>query len=70
MTDTYEAGIVEPAHAKEQALASAAEAANLVLKIDDIIAADELSTSGDGDEGGAPGGAGGMGGMGGMGGAM
>jgi hypothetical protein len=41
-----------------------------VLKIDDIIAADELSTSGDGDEGGAPGGAGGMGGMGGMGGAM
>ncbi|SMP02224.1 thermosome subunit [Halobellus salinus] len=68
--DTFDAGVVEPAHSKEQALSSATEAANLVLKIDDIIAADELSTSGDGDEGGAPGGAGGMGGMGGMGGAM
>ncbi|RLM59758.1 thermosome subunit [Halobellus sp. Atlit-31R] len=69
LEDTFEAGVVEPAHAKEQALASATEAANLVLKIDDIIAAGDLSTSGDGDEeGGAP--AGGMGGMGGMGGAM
>ena len=68
--NTFDAGVVEPAHSKEQALSSATEAANLVLKIDDIIAADELSTSGDGDEGGAPGGAGGMGGMGGMGGAM
>ena len=63
--NTFETGVVEPAHSKEQALSSATEAANLVLKIDDIIAADELSTSGDGDEGGAPGGAGGMGGMGG-----
>jgi thermosome len=69
VVDTYEAGVVEPAHSKEQALSSATEAANLVLKIDDIIAAGDLSTSGDGDEGGA-GGAGGMGGMGGMGGAM
>ncbi len=68
--DTFEAGIVEPAHAKEQALTSATEAANLVLKIDDIISAGDLSTD-KGDEGGAPGGApGGMGGMGGMGGAM
>jgi thermosome len=66
--DTFEAGVVEPAHAKEQALSSATEAANLVLKIDDIIAAGDLSTAGDDDEGGAPGG--GMGGMGGMGGAM
>nr|WP_284011066.1 thermosome subunit beta [Halomicroarcula sp. YJ-61-S] len=70
--DTLETGVVEPAHAKRQALSSAVEAANLVLKIDDIIAAGDLSTSGDGDEGGAPGGApGGMGGMGGgMGGMM
>ncbi|WP_424016801.1 thermosome subunit beta [Halorientalis pallida] len=67
--DTYEAGVVEPAHAKEQALSSATEAANLVLKIDDIIAASELSTEGDEEEGG-PGGPGGMGGMGGMGGGM
>ncbi|WP_186311037.1 thermosome subunit beta [Halorubrum depositum] len=66
--DTAEAGVVETAQAKEQAIASAAEAANLVLKIDDIISAGDLSTGGDGDEGGAP--AGGMGGMGGMGGAM
>jgi thermosome len=67
--DTYEAGVVEPAHVKRQATASATEAANLVLKIDDIISAGDLSTSGDEDEGGAPGG--GMGGMGGgMGGMM
>ena len=68
VVDTADAGVVETAHAKEQAIASAAEAANLVLKIDDIISAGDLSTSGDDDEGGAPGG--GMGGMGGMGGAM
>ena len=66
--NTTEAGVVETAHAKEQAIASAAEAANLVLKIDDIISAGDLSPGGDDDEGGAP--AGGMGGMGGMGGAM
>jgi archaeal chaperonin len=70
--DTFEAGVVEPAHAKEQALSSATEAANLVLKIDDIISAGDLSTEGDGDDedmdmGGM---GGGMGGMGGMGGAM
>ena len=64
VTDTFDVGIVEPAHAKEQAIASATEAANLVLKIDDIISAGDLSTKGE-DDGGA-GGAGGMGGMGGM----
>ncbi|RLM72262.1 thermosome subunit [Halorubrum sp. Atlit-8R] len=68
VVNTADAGVVETAHAKEQAIASAAEAANLVLKIDDIISAGDLSTSGGDDEGGAPGG--GMGGMGGMGGAM
>jgi len=67
--NTLDTGVVEPTHAKRQAVSSAAEAANLVLKIDDIIAAGELSTSG-GDEGG-PGGPGGApGGMGGMGGGM
>ncbi|MFC7113798.1 thermosome subunit beta [Natronoarchaeum sp. GCM10025703] len=72
IVDTYDAGVVEPAHAKEQALTSATEAANLVLKIDDIISAGELSTDKGGDEAGGPGGApGGMGGMGGgMGGMM
>ncbi len=65
--DTFDAGVVEPAHAKEQALASATEAANMVLKIDDIISAGDLSTEGDGDEGEDMGGMGGMGGgMGGM----
>ncbi len=68
--DTFEAGVVEPAHAKEQAVSSATEAANLVLKIDDIISAGDLSTDKGDDEEGAPG-AGGMGGgMGGMGGMM
>ncbi len=73
VVDTLDAGVVEPAHAKTQAVSSAAEAANLVLKIDDIIAAGDLSTSGGEEEGaGGPGGApGGMGGMGGgMGGMM
>ncbi|WP_135663938.1 thermosome subunit beta [Halorhabdus rudnickae] len=68
--DTYEEGVVEPAHAKTQAISSAAEAANLVLKIDDIIQASGLG-GGSGDDGpdlggagGAPGGmGGGMGGM-------
>jgi thermosome len=68
--DTFEAGVVEPAHAKEQALTSASEAANLVLKIDDIISAGDLSTDKGDDEGGPGGMGGGMGGMGGMGGAM
>ncbi|WP_092694169.1 thermosome subunit beta [Halorientalis regularis] len=69
--DTYETGVVEPAHAKEQALSSATEAANLVLKIDDIISAGDLSTEGDEEEGGPGGAPGGMGGgMGGMGGGM
>jgi len=63
-------GVVETAHAKEQAISSAAEAANLVLKIDDIISAGDLSTDKGDDEGGAGGMGGGMGGMGGMGGAM
>jgi chaperonin GroEL (HSP60 family) len=66
--DTFEAGVVEPAHVKRQAMSSATEAANLVLKIDDIISAGDLSTEGEDDEGGAPGGMGG--GMGGMGGGM
>jgi thermosome len=68
--NTYDAGIVEPAHAKRQALSSATEAASLVLKIDDIISAGDLST--ESDEEGGPGGPGGApgGGMGGMGGGM
>ncbi|WP_128477214.1 thermosome subunit beta [Halorussus pelagicus] len=70
IVDTLDAGVVEPAHAKEQGVSSATEAANLVLKIDDIISAGDLSTDKGDDEGGAGGMGGGMGGMGGMGGAM
>ena len=66
VVDSYDAGVVEPSAAKQQAIASAAEAANLVLKIDDVLDAGE----GDDDEGGPGGAPGGMGGMGGMGGAM
>ena len=66
--DTFEAGIVETANAKKQAVSSASEAANLVLKIDDIISAGDLSTEGEEDAGGPGGGMGG--GMGGMGGGM
>jgi len=69
VVDTFEAGVVEPAHAKRQALSSATEAANLVMKIDDIIAAGDLSTSGGEEEAGGGPGAGGPG-MGGMGGGM
>ncbi|WP_350355372.1 thermosome subunit beta [Haloglomus halophilum] len=68
VVNTYDAGVVEPAHAKEQALSSATEAATLVLKIDDIIAAGDLSTEGEEEAGGPGGGMGG--GMGGMGGGM
>ncbi|WP_149785241.1 thermosome subunit alpha [Halorubrum aquaticum] len=70
-------GVVEPLRVKTQAIESATEAAVMILRIDDVIAAGDLKGGGtddDGDEGGpggAPGGmGGGMGGMGGMGGAM
>ncbi|MDD5418541.1 MAG: thermosome subunit alpha [Methanomicrobiaceae archaeon] len=60
------AGVIEPLRVKTQAIASAAEAAIMILRIDDVIAASKMA-------GGPPGGApgmeemGGMGGMGGMG---
>jgi thermosome len=48
VVDNFEAGVIEPLTAKYQALTSASEATNLVLKIDDIIAAGDL---GDDDPG-------------------
>ena len=71
-------GVVDPLRVKTQAIESATEAAVMILRIDDVIAAGDLKggqTGDDDDEGGAPGGApggmgGGMGGMGGMGGGM
>ena len=74
VVDTFDAGVIEPAHSKEHSLTSATDAANLILKIDDIISAGDLSTEGDGEEEmedpGMGGMGGGMGGMGGMGGGM
>ncbi|MFO8114151.1 MAG: TCP-1/cpn60 chaperonin family protein, partial [Halorubrum sp.] len=70
-------GVVEPLRVKTQAIESATEAAVMILRIDDVIAAGDLKggSSDDGGDEGGPGGApggmgGGMGGMGGMGGAM
>ena len=59
-------GVVEPLRVKTQAIESATEAAVMILRIDDVIAAGDLSggkvDSDDDDGGDMPGGAGGMGG--------
>ncbi|AUV83570.1 thermosome subunit [Salinigranum rubrum] len=76
--DMEEEGVVEPLRVKTQAIESATEAAVMILRIDDVIAAGDLKGGGsdDGDDedmppgGGMGGMGGGMGGMGGMGGAM
>ncbi|MCH2453805.1 MAG: thermosome subunit [Halobacteriales archaeon] len=46
VVNTFDAGVIEPTHAKRQAVSSATEASNLILKIDDIIAAGDLGKSG------------------------
>jgi chaperonin GroEL (HSP60 family) len=58
--DMLKAGVVEPLRVKTQAISSAAEAAVMILRIDDIIAS---SKSAPAAEGAPPGGMGGMGGM-------
>jgi thermosome len=78
--DMSDEGVVEPLRVKTQAIESATEAAVMLLRIDDVIAAGDLSGGqvdpddggdGGGPPAGGPGGmGGGMGGMGGMGGAM
>jgi thermosome len=76
VVDMESEGVVEPLRVKTQAIESATEAAVMILRIDDVIAAGDMKGgSGDDDEDdapGGPGGAGGMpgGGMGGMGGGM
>ena len=57
VADFRKLAVVEPASVKRQAISSAAEAAQMILRIDDVISAKDLG-------GGAPG-AGGPGGMGG-----
>ncbi|NJE84375.1 thermosome subunit [Thermococcus sp. CX2] len=56
--DMIERGIIEPLRVKKQAIKSASEAAIMILRIDDVIAA-KLSKP-EGGEGGMPGGMGGM----------
>ena len=46
VVNTFDAGGIEPTHANRQAVSSATEASNLILKIDDIIAAGDLGKSG------------------------
>jgi thermosome len=68
----FDEGVVEPKQTKTQAVQSASESAEMILRIDDVISASGMG-GGDGEAGGGPpGGAGGMpgGGMGGMGGMM
>ena len=61
--DMYQRQVFEPLLVKEQVIRSATEAASMILRIDDVIAASKMKAPP-----GPPGGGGGMGGMGGMGG--
>jgi thermosome len=61
-SDMMKAGVIEPARVKSQAIRAAAEAAQMILRVDDVIAARATS----GPPPGAGGMGGGMGGMGGM----
>ncbi|MFB6291912.1 MAG: thermosome subunit alpha, partial [Candidatus Nanohaloarchaea archaeon] len=57
----FEKGVVEPKQTKTQAVQSASEAAEMILRIDDVISASGFDSDGGGGEaGGPPGGAGGM----------
>jgi chaperonin GroEL (HSP60 family) len=44
--DTYERGIFEPLAVKEQIIKSATEAACMILRIDDVIAAGKMRETG------------------------
>lgn len=61
--DMYTRGVIEPLKIKTQAVKSASEAAEMILRIDDVISAKDLSKA---DAGGPPMPPGGMGGMPGM----
>jgi archaeal chaperonin len=62
--DMWKQGVVEPLKIKTQALQSASEAAEMILRIDDVIATRKPQGSGAPPGGMPPGGMGGMGGMG------
>jgi len=57
--DMIKDGVVEPLRVKTQAVGSATEAATMILRIDDVIAAKELKSPPGGGAGGMPGGMGG-----------
>jgi thermosome len=63
--DMSKAGVFEPITVKKQIIKSAAEAAMLILKIDDVIASQKMKSPPMPPGGGMPPGMGGMGGMGG-----
>ncbi|MHA2297937.1 MAG: thermosome subunit beta [Candidatus Hodarchaeales archaeon] len=65
VVDAINDGVIEPSNVKMQAIRSASEASELILRIDDVITARE-SAGPPGGPGGMPPGMGGMGGMGGM----
>jgi thermosome len=69
----FDKGVVEPKQTKTQAVQSASEASEMILRIDDVISASGFDSDGDaggGQPGGPPSGGGMPGGMGGMGGMM
>jgi len=68
VSDMKRADIVEPLSVKNQVISAASEAACMILRIDDVVAAAKSAGPPPGAEGGMPGGMGGMPGMGGMGG--
>ena len=64
VTDMFNKGVIEPSRIKKQAIQSASEAAIMILRIDDVIAAGKLKEGPGAGHGGMP--PMGMGGMGGM----
>ncbi|TFF96724.1 MAG: thermosome subunit [Promethearchaeota archaeon] len=71
VNNMMEVGVVEPTAVKVQAIKSSTEAANMILRIDDVIAGaksamPDMPPGAGGMGGGMPPGMGGMGGMGGM----
>jgi chaperonin GroEL (HSP60 family) len=66
VVDMKSGDIVEPLAVKLQIISAAAEAACMILRIDDVIATAKSAGPPPGAEGGMPPGMGGMGGMGGM----
>ncbi|MEF8873475.1 MAG: thermosome subunit beta [Candidatus Thermoplasmatota archaeon] len=66
VSDMLDAKVVEPLRVKTQAIESATEVANMILRIDDVVASKGGEEEGGGPPAGGPGGPGGMPGGGGM----